>query len=489
MSGFTFSSDVDGRHARKYRIICIEKDSIGLKQVKDSNDEKEAGRSLRLRFIPSNADTSSGSTSPRRRKTRIGIVKGNDHPSPGLKKSMPTPSVVFTFSIDSTDNRTLPRLNQKSQCSNTDYSHCPVVSSSVNSNELQDCRSPKQKLLGLCNQKEPIPFHEYFNDRVLGNDCKKIGEGTFGEIFMVNTNQPQCSTVLKIIPIEGDLLINDEKQKKFEEILSELVITINLSNLKKRTDYYTDNFADFKNCHCVYGRYPKKLIELRDVYKDKNDSENESPRAFDGNQLYVILELSHGGESFENFKLNNARQALSVFAQVTHALAVAETAFQFEHRDLHWGNILVSKSTEETAAYKIGEFQNSVKLRGVKVTIIDYTLSRISINNCILFYDIGTSPGLFSGDSSSDFQFEVYRLMRNAVKNNWKEFSPKTNVYWLKYLLTKMANKDRYAKPGTKIHRKNFKAIEELADTVEKCSSSKDLIKKLSLDCIVSAKQ
>lgn len=32
------------------------------------------------------------------------------------------------------------------------------------------------------------------------------------------------STILKIIPIEGDVIVNGEKQKKFHEILTEVLI-------------------------------------------------------------------------------------------------------------------------------------------------------------------------------------------------------------------------------------------------------------------------
>lgn len=38
--------------------------------------------------------------------------------------------------------------------------------------------------------------------------------------------QQECTTVMKVIPIEGDLIVNGEKQKKFEEILSEVVIAL-----------------------------------------------------------------------------------------------------------------------------------------------------------------------------------------------------------------------------------------------------------------------
>lgn len=51
---------------------------------------------------------------------------------------------------------------------------------------------------------------------------KKVGEGVYGEVFLCQ-NKPQ--SIVKIIPIEGHQIINQEKQKKFDEILSEILIS------------------------------------------------------------------------------------------------------------------------------------------------------------------------------------------------------------------------------------------------------------------------
>ena len=58
---------------------------------------------------------------------------------------------------------------------------------------------------------------------------KKIGEGTFGEAFKAK------DVVFKIVPLEGDLIVNGETQKRSEEISAEAAISFTLSNLRGNT--------------------------------------------------------------------------------------------------------------------------------------------------------------------------------------------------------------------------------------------------------------
>lgn len=60
------------------------------------------------------------------------------------------------------------------------------------------------------------------------NAVKKIGEGTFGEAFKAG------SMVFKIVPLEGELIVNGETQKRSEEIIAEANISLTLSNLRGR---------------------------------------------------------------------------------------------------------------------------------------------------------------------------------------------------------------------------------------------------------------
>ena len=128
-------------------------------------------------------------------------------------------------------------------------------------------------------------------------------------------------------------------------------------------------------------------------------------------QVYAIIVLPNGGPDLEAFTFPSPtrtgwRQAASIFWQVTKALAHAENLVSFEvcppnqstlfafthlktqHRDLHWGQILVRSANEQLNTSKnVGSIQKArSKLHrvfmddpshGVAVTVIDLGLSRM----------------------------------------------------------------------------------------------------------------
>lgn len=111
-------------------------------------------------------------------------------------------------------------------------------------------------------------------------------------------------------------------------------------------------------------------------------------------------------------------------------LAVAEVKLKFEHRDLHWGNILVKKVDPHEKVtftlrgkssflftfnnkYIVSSFVGQTfvcESYGVQATLIDFTLSRIESEGVIMFLNLGDDPYLFK--SFGDYQFEIYRLMQ-----------------------------------------------------------------------------
>ncbi|XP_045069851.1 serine/threonine-protein kinase haspin-like [Coregonus clupeaformis] len=155
-------------------------------------------------------------------------------------------------------------------------------------------------------------------------------------------------------------------------------------------------------------------------------------------QLFLILEFGFGGGDLENSngQLASLMVAKSVLHQVTAALAVAEQELCFEHRDLHWGNVLVRSTKEKEGSFLLNGTNHSLETRGVTVRIIDYSLSRLEIDGLTVSCDISEDEELFQGQG--DYQFDIYRLMRQENSNMWGGYQPHSNVLWLHYLCSKL---------------------------------------------------
>ncbi len=81
-------------------------------------------------------------------------------------------------------------------------------------------------------------------------------------------------------------------------------------------------------------------------------------------------------------------EAWSTLEQTALALAVAENTLEFEHRDLHWGNILVERTEEAFIVGTLDGRRKVVETHGVRATIIDFTHSRIKKGTFEIFHVI-----------------------------------------------------------------------------------------------------
>lgn len=299
--------------------------------------------------------------------------------------------------------------------------------------------SPKSKVLEQCDQNDFISFSDCIHYSMMKN-CVKIGEGVYGEVF--RTKKKGQSVALKIIPIEGDFEVNESPQKNFAEMLPEIVISTELSGLRNGIEDNTQNFVLVNNVSCLKGAYPSQLLRQWDIFHKQKRSENDRPDLFDKDQLFILFEFGDGGSALEVFKFNNLRQAKCVLQQVAYGLAIAESAFEFEHRDLHWGNVLVRPCANEKLHYRLEGTDIYLPSYGLEVSIIDFTLSRLRKDGCTVFCDLAKDELLFDG--SGDYQFDVYRLMRAQTENEWERYRPKTNVYWIHYLADKLLKCKKY---------------------------------------------
>ncbi|XP_075210560.1 haspin [Lycorma delicatula] len=334
----------------------------------------------------------------------------------------------------------------------------------------------KERVFKICKQIYPLPFSAIYSVSLLKN-CKKIGEGSFSEVFCITHQSKMVSSVVfKIIPIEG---YYGESQLKFLEVLGELSISVCLSQLRdKKSNYFTDTFSNVTKVTVLQGRYPLVLVHRWHEYSEKIGTENRSPAGFGEDQLYVSLEMQNGGEPLEKYVFSNAAQSYHVLIQVVFALAVGEKAFQFEHRDLHWGNVLIKNTSSKDIKYKFEELKYSVPTKGKRVTIIDFTLSRkTDADGEVLFANLENDEDLFTQEG--DLQFDVYRRMREDVRNNWRLYVPKTNLRWVHYLADKCCTQVQYKKKKTVEHLHFLKKIEYLKDTILQFNSAGEAINSL----------
>lgn len=191
--------------------------------------------------------------------------------------------------------------------------------------------SVRDTVLRYCDQSEPLRFADVYSERVL-RQCRKVGEGVYSEVFMYRqfdeANAAEGKAiVLKVIPIEGELIVNGEVQKKFDEILSEIIISKELSDLRYDTRNKTNGFVNVERVRCVKGKYPSYLVDLWDLYNENHVSDNDHPEVFGEEQLFIVLELENAGQDLEAFNFHNAVQGYAAFLQVRRGAFVSDDYF------------------------------------------------------------------------------------------------------------------------------------------------------------------
>lgn len=197
------------------------------------------------------------------------------------------------------------------------------------------------------------------------------------------------------------------------------------------------------------GPYDPNLLKLWDEYDQENESENVNPSEFPSDQIYLTLHMQFGGTDLEHTSIvTNQKRIRSILFQVILSVAQGEEQCQLEHRDLHWGNILIENSPDlKTLEYDFKENRISIQGANVKVVLIDFTLARMKSNDdTVVFNNLDDIEGLFDGtgedEEDGDIQFDIYRWMKATTMSDWKGFHPKTNVHWIHYLLQKLKTFD-----------------------------------------------
>ena len=291
----------------------------------------------------------------------------------------------------------------------------PYNASNINKEKLGIYNKHNKKPISikLLINKLKIKTHSFLS---MPKDVVKIGEASFSDVFLCQFEdnnvfkiKPNQKIIVKLIPFTEHYTAYNFYKECFA-----------LHNLNQHKGIIsTLGFCILK------GEYSKEFKLAWD--ESNNRSETLNPDLHIKSSRYGCVFMENGGSDMESYKFNSSQEGITFLTIMVNILISLENDFKFEHRDLHWGNILLKKIPENS---------------GIKISLIDFALSRFETDDYLCYTDFANKnyEWLFIGDSTTDIQYEVYKQMKNTVKN-WSDFKNVTNLLWIKYLCRKTLEK------------------------------------------------
>ncbi|KAH6849785.1 hypothetical protein B0I37DRAFT_443911 [Chaetomium sp. MPI-CAGE-AT-0009] len=321
-----------------------------------------------------------------------------------------------------------------------------------------------------------------------GDRIDKIAEASFAEVYRI-TNA-QGTSIIKVIRLQSPIKqqtkaqvrsgLVDEEPHSEDDMQGELRISEWLADIP--------GFVVYKEKYIVQGKAPKALLETHQAFHrrmKRSDPDRlqfyPSPSRYLDDTRFLVIELGDAGTALEDFELTSISQVWDIFLHTALALARAEDLIEFEHRDLHEGNLCI-RQVRRPAQKRISTSPRQFGFSGLEVTILDYGLCRASnpescqpdsttttttttTSPTVIAYDLEKDLTLFQSTHAP--QCAVYRQMRaflihgehrvpeeeeeedvptpypttpyprSGLTNqpiSWSGYFPYTNVLWLAYL-------------------------------------------------------
>lgn len=338
----------------------------------------------------------------------------------------------------------------------------------------------------------------------------KIAEASFGEVYRLSLLEDIsdfCSTdesVFKVIPLTPaiDALPLDKRKrnaalKRAEGMTSPHDVATEVKLLQRMSSI--PGFTNFRDVRILKGRPPPAFVSAFKAWNAAQKSRKKEishfpdpakKTSYNADQLWAVIEMQDAGTDLERLlETNNCTSVFPIWDVFWHTvltIAKGEESAEFEHRDLHLGNICVRYPSTDEINEKIIDPSRKLNFTSLETTIIDYTLSRClmstsstapsspsqntsaALDGEIAYTDLCLPhhKALFEGDSSDEYQYDIYRYMRGALYfdhpfhptisaedlhnltpsqltkltngRNWRQFHPQTNLCWLHLILYKL---------------------------------------------------
>ncbi|TRX91721.1 hypothetical protein FHL15_007274 [Xylaria flabelliformis] len=321
-----------------------------------------------------------------------------------------------------------------------------------------------------------------------GDSIIKIAEASYAEVYRVTNDRG--TSIIKVIRMSSPIKPQTKTQQKSGLVDEEPHSESDLRGELQISEWLADipGFVVYKERYIVQGKACRELLETHQAFHKKLKRQDPdrlqfypSPSRYLDDTKFLVVELGDAGTALEDFELATADQLWDIFFHVAIALARAEVGIEFEHRDLHEGNLCIRKVSEpipKDERDRTGYFGFS----GLEITILDYGLSRAQGDHSSepVAYDLERDLSIFTSEHAA--QCRVYRQMRSFLLRGdrvclppedhrkpysegidgpitWTIHEPYTNVLWLAYLYEWMVENFR----GLKKELNSFKrATKEL---------------------------
>uniref|UniRef100_A0A915P504 non-specific serine/threonine protein kinase n=1 Tax=Meloidogyne floridensis TaxID=298350 RepID=A0A915P504_9BILA len=464
--------------AKNISSQLIEKEAIS-KSLSQHSSKKLSSSTVPYLFSPGTLQKSPQSICDAHRTQKsVDIFEGIEGPSNSVEKSFSTAKEISTRSKIQSHSKNLSTRNleelENTPPPSTSQQHQPRLQQEGNLNRnasirnsrrlsLSPWRQPQEftQILRQCDNGYIMTWDEFL--ALTNFEClRKLGEGDYGEVYEMSDSKETYA--MKVIQVTSE--------NPIPSIFSEVFITRHLSELSTAGAFSTPSFIPLVRANVVKGIYPESLIDAWKIYKKKNpvSAQNEKPTERIDN-TYVVLVMANGGIDLEIYlkipRKANKSQRFSIFYQVALSLAIAEERYSFEHRDLHYSNILISEVTcrERERQDKISFYYNGQKIEvrshGVHASLIDYTYSRMTDE--VTGFSFYVKVPIYPVVAGADYQHEIYPMMEKLNNGDWSTFHRKTNQYWLHYLYDKLFKDRRFTLKEREIFENIFDRL--LKDT------------------------
>ncbi|KAL9033116.1 MAG: hypothetical protein Q9214_007661, partial [Letrouitia sp. 1 TL-2023] len=217
-----------------------------------------------------------------------------------------------------------------------------------------------QPLLGL---KDVHPGIKDFSSwaKLWSAHCNitKIAQGSYGAVFRLALRDDGGKyTIGKIIPLRPRAGFGSRTcdYASISDASNEVSMLVRLNDIP--------GYVEFRSADVLHGPLPEQLFLASKPFYDASEEESKNwvIATKNSDQLWLFLEMSDAGTDLEQVmdkglpnkpdlqqqsdttaSVLTIREIRDIFWSVAKALAVAEKKANFEHRDLHLGNICIQK--------------------------------------------------------------------------------------------------------------------------------------------------